>query len=110
MHEPYDELHREVKRREARKLRARRRKDERIWFGLGMFGLVGWAVAVPTLLGLALGLWIDSRWAGGYSWTLMLMLLGVIVGCWNAWYWLSQEGSLIEKEKEEEESESENQS
>jgi predicted F0F1-ATPase subunit len=32
-----------------------------VWFGLGMMGLIGWSVAVPTLLGAALGLWLDSR-------------------------------------------------
>ena len=28
------------------------------WFGLGMMRLVGWSVAVPTLLGAAIGLWL----------------------------------------------------
>lgn len=95
-----DDLQREVARKEARKLRARRRKDERIWFGLGMFGLVGWSVAVPTLLGLALGIWIDATWPGRFSWTLMLLLGGVIFGCWNAWYWLNKEQEAIQREKE----------
>ena len=26
-----------------------------VWFGLGMMGLIGWSVVVPTLLGTALG-------------------------------------------------------
>ena len=40
---------------EARKLKAKRRGVQGIWFGLGMFGLIGWAVAIPALLGVLLG-------------------------------------------------------
>jgi ATP synthase protein I len=73
------------------KLAARDRDDRSPLVGLGMFGLVGWAVAVPTVLGIALGLWIDS-WAGSArSWTLALLLAGVAVGCLNAWYWVQRE-------------------
>jgi ATP synthase protein I len=103
--DPYEDLRRQVGRRETRKIRARQRQNKRLWFGLGMYGLIGWAVAAPTMLGLALGIWIDSRWPSGYSWTLMLMIMGLILGCWNAWYWLQKEGQLIDqgrKEKEEE--------
>ena len=39
----------------ARKLKARRNATQGVWFGLGMMGLIGWSVAVPTLLGAALG-------------------------------------------------------
>jgi ATP synthase protein I len=58
---------------------------------LGMFGLVGWAVAIPTLIGIAVGIWIDKRWPSPYSWTLMLLVIGVVVGCLNAWYWVRRE-------------------
>jgi ATP synthase protein I len=84
---------REVDVKETRKLRARREREEnrRVWFGLGMFGLVGWSVAIPTLIGIALGVWIDVTWPSRVSWTLMLMFIGVILGCINAWYWVQRE-------------------
>ena len=41
-------------------------------FGLGMLGLIGWAVVVPTLLGAALGLWLDAHYPARHSWTLAL--------------------------------------
>jgi ATP synthase protein I len=66
----------------------RRRSD---WFGLGMFGLVGWSVAVPSVLGIMLGIWLDRRWPGHVSWTLTFLLIGVGLGCLNAWYWIKQE-------------------
>ena len=81
--------------KEARKLRARREGQRSIWFGLGMFGIVGWSVAVPMLALMALGIWIDTRWPSQYSWTLMLLLLGVALGCINAWYWVNRERSKI---------------
>jgi len=40
----------EVDVREKRKLRARKTKADVVWFGLGMFGVIGWSVAVPALL------------------------------------------------------------
>jgi ATP synthase protein I len=86
-----NELERTVGTRESRKLRARRDQAQSVWFGLGMFGLVGWSVAVPTLLGVAAGVWIDSRWPSRVSWSLTLLFLGVVLGCVNAWCWVNRE-------------------
>ena len=93
------EFSEEVGKREIRKLKAKKGKEESVWYGLGMFGLVGWAVSVPTLIGLALGLWIDAKWHGPISWTLIGLFSGIILGCLNAWYWVSKERSRIEKDK-----------
>jgi ATP synthase protein I len=71
--------------------RARLQPKRSLWFGLGMFGLVGWSVMVPTLLGIAAGIWLDKLWPGRMSWTLTLLFVGVILGCRNAWYWLERE-------------------
>ncbi len=80
-----------VRRKEARKRRARREGEHGLAFGLGLFGLVGWSVAIPTVIGIALGVWIDGRTEGPYSWTLMLLVAGVAIGCLNAWYWVRKE-------------------
>lgn len=74
-----------------RRQRARSHPKRGLWFGLGMFGLVGWAVAIPILLGIATGIWIDKQWPGRISWTLTLLFLGVVLGCRNAWYWIERE-------------------
>jgi len=74
-----------------RKLRARRGKERDAWFWLGMFGLVGWSVAIPSVGGIALGLWLDGRYSGETSWTLTFLIIGVALGCINAWYWIKQE-------------------
>ncbi|MDJ0747403.1 MAG: AtpZ/AtpI family protein [Xenococcaceae cyanobacterium MO_167.B27] len=81
---------RQIFRKSDRKLKARR-EAKNIWFGLGMFGMVGWSVAIPSLLGIGLGVWIDTHIQSKYSWTLMLLVIGVALGCLNAWYWISKE-------------------
>jgi len=78
--------------RAEQKARARAEGRHGIWFGLGLFGLVGWAVAAPTLIGIALGAWLDRVVPTGFSWTVALLFAGVMLGCWNAWYWLRKEG------------------
>ncbi|MBW2707877.1 MAG: AtpZ/AtpI family protein [Deltaproteobacteria bacterium] len=90
----------EVNVREKRKLRAREKKTDEIWFGLGLFGVVGWAVAIPTVLGIFLGVWIDLHWPSPYSWTLMLLIIGLILGCLNAWFWINRQRSAINRERE----------
>ena len=62
-----------------------------VWFGLGMMGLVGWSVVVPTVLGAAAGLWLDRRFPRQISWTLTLLFVGLIFGCVNAWRWVAKE-------------------
>ena len=76
----------------ARKLKARRHPAQGVWFGLGMMGLVGWSVVVPTLLGAAFGIWLDKRNPGHLSWTLTFLVIGLVIGCLNAWHWVTKEG------------------
>jgi len=90
-----------VKRKEKRKLRAKKKKDQAIWFGLGLFGVIGWSVMVPTLIGIAVGIWADRRWPGNISWTLTFLFAGIILGCLNAWYWVEKERKEIEEENKE---------
>lgn len=92
------ELSRTVAGQERRKLRARRQGKGATWFGLGLYGLVGWSVVIPTLLGVAAGLWIDRSWPSRFSWTLMLLGAGLMLGCWNAWYWVSLEQRAIDQD------------
>lgn len=87
-----------VAKKEMRKLRKRAEKDTGVWSELGMFGLVGWAVTVPTLLGVLIGMWLDKQVPGPFSWTLALLLAGIVLGCLNAWHWVSKEQKRIGKE------------
>lgn len=97
---PQEKWQADVTGKEVRKIRARRERRRSIWFGLGTFGMVGWSVVIPTLVGLFLGIWIDSTWPGQYSWTLMLFLGGLALGLYNAWRWVQFESGQIDNEKE----------
>jgi ATP synthase protein I len=83
----------------ARKLKARRGSPQDVWYGFGMMGLIGWSVVVPTLLGAALGLWLDKHYPVGHSWTLALLVAGLVIGCLNAWHWIAKEEKAIRREK-----------
>jgi ATP synthase protein I len=86
--------------RAALKLKARRNPAPGVWFGLGMMGLIGWSVVVPTLAGAALGLWLDTHHAGEHSWTLALLVAGLAIGCFNAWHWVANEDRAMHEEQD----------
>lgn len=69
---------------QSRMVRARGRKNG-AWASIAILGVVGWSVAVPTLAGVAIGVWIDHHWPSHVSWTLMLLFGGLVFGCVSAW-------------------------
>jgi ATP synthase protein I len=86
-----EELRRTVLRKSLRRERARRGRDDSIWAWLGSFGLVGWTVAIPTLAGLAFGVFLDDRVDAPVSFTITFLVLGVTAGVSMAWYWVRRE-------------------
>jgi len=98
-----DEFSREIGVKAQRILRAKRRHSRDVWFGLGMMGLIGWSVVIPTLLGVALGIWIDTHHPGLHSWTLMMLAAGLVVGCLSAWHWVDEEHRKINDDTDDQE-------
>lgn len=92
----------EIARKQRRRTRGLRQKRHSAWYGLSVFGVVGWSVMIPFLICLVIGIYIDATWRSGISWTLILLVLGVALGALNAWYWVSKERRTIEKESERE--------
>lgn len=90
-----------IGRKAERKLKAQRHSGAGIWFGLGLMGLVGWSIALPTILGAALGLWLDKHFQVAHSWTLALLIAGLTIGCFTAWNWLSKEDKAMREHDEE---------
>ena len=82
----------------TRKLRAQQHPGRSVWMGLGTMGIVGWSVAVPTLLCLFLGVWLDKHHPANFSWTLNLLIIGLVLGCLSAWHWVSKEVRAIHKD------------
>jgi ATP synthase protein I len=88
---PGESLSRQVGEQETRKVGSRRPGTLNVWPGFGMFGLIGWSVAIPTLLGTFLGLWLDKHRTGSHSWTLALLVAGLCLGSMSAWHWVAKE-------------------
>jgi ATP synthase protein I len=92
---------RQVSTQAARKLKAQRNPTPGVWFGLGMMGIIGWSVVVPTLFGAAIGIWLDNRHPGSHSWTLALLVGGLAIGCFTACYWVANEDKAMQEDSDE---------
>ena len=84
------EMLRQVSLRRARIERYRREGDRSFWSNLGLIGVVGWGVIIPALIGGFLGRYLDRHFEAGTVWTLSLLMLGLGVGCLNAWHIIHQ--------------------
>ena len=60
--------------------------------GIGTFGMVGWSIVVPTIGGAFIGLWLDRVAPQQFSWTVALILGGIVLGSFIAWAWIEKEG------------------
>lgn len=86
-----DEFESQVRRQRKLMEEGRAESGQSFWGYLGLIGVVGWSVVVPMVLGILGGLWLDRRFTTGSGWTLGLMLLGLCVGCINAWRMITRE-------------------
>lgn len=91
-----------IERVEERKLKARRKPKRSIWLGLGLMGMVGWSVAVPTVGGVALGIWLDRIYPQSFSWTLTMLIGGLMFGCLMAYNWIKKETDSIDEKDDDE--------
>lgn len=69
-----------------------RKSGKEIMFGLGIFGIVGFSIAIPTLMGIFLGNYLDRRTDSTISFTITFLFLGLFIGCVNAWRWVKETG------------------
>lgn len=90
-----------IRRDAERMARARRRPPFSPLAGLGVFGVVGWSVAIPTVGGALLGAWLDRVAPQKFSWTLALILGGLVIGVIVAWDWVARESRRTEREQQE---------
>ena len=93
-------LSRRIEQMAKLKLKAQR-ENKGVWFGLGMFGMVGWSVAVPAVLGALLGLWLDKKHPVSFSWSLSFLIIGLVAGCLIAWYWVASEDKKMHQTDDE---------
>ena len=80
-----ENLIRQVGLRQARMVRRQKEGLPGFWQAAAMVGAIGWSIAVPSLIGVAAGTWIDHHWPSHFSWTLTLLVVGLALGCADAW-------------------------
>ncbi len=83
-----------------RKIRSQKRDKKSAWSGLGLFGIVGWSVMIPTLLGTLLGIWMDKKVPQTFSWTITMLTAGLLTGCIVAWRWIEKENKEMNQNNE----------
>ncbi len=86
-----DVFNQKVNEKATRILKAQRENKRSAWSGFGLFGIVGWSIVVPALAGAAAGDWLDKTFRQTFSWTLSLLMAGLLIGCVIAWNWINKE-------------------
>ena len=99
MKQSQEHFQKQIGKAEKRRLAAKDNREHSVWFGLGAFGVIGWSVVTPTLVGVAIGWWIDRAYPSRYSWALMLMFCGLAIGCVTAWQWIANESQHDDSKK-----------
>ncbi|RMG68492.1 MAG: ATPase F0F1 [Nitrospirae bacterium] len=58
-----------------------------LWHSIATFGVIGWMIALPTVMGAYLGKFLDSKTTGpeGISWTITGILIGLGIGIYTVW-------------------------
>jgi ATP synthase protein I len=69
----------------------REQSPRSFWRWLGVLGMVGWPIAITTVGGTLLGHYLDLRFGSGIQFTLLLLLIGVVLGSFVAWKILGAE-------------------
>jgi ATP synthase protein I len=88
-------------RRKLEAKRAQRDSNRIIGAGLSAIGFVGWSVVLPTVIGTALGVWLDRHYPMSHSWALTLLFAGLFAGCLNAWRWIAKEDKDTHEQRKE---------
>jgi ATP synthase protein I len=88
---PSDPLAEAARRAAEREEEIRRNPEPSLGARLGQIGILGWTIVLPALMGLALGRWLDQKFASGVFYSAPLVMLGAGLGLWLAWRWMSRQ-------------------
>lgn len=87
-HPPSDQRRSDLRQSLARDVARHKRREaghRSFWRSLGVLGMVGWPIALGATGGALVGHRLDEHWHSGIRYTLMLLTVGVAVGCFVAW-------------------------
>jgi ATP synthase protein I len=90
-HDPHDRMAGAAREAADRDSRGRAEPEPSLGSRLGQIGILGWAIVLPTLMGLALGHWLDRTFGTRVFFSAPLLMLGAVVGFWSAWKWMHRQ-------------------
>ena len=73
-------------------------ENKQVVYKAALLSVYGWQLAIPVLLGIILGMLLDRIFPiQNFSWILNLILLGFVIGFYNATQWTKKNLGLKEK-------------
>lgn len=80
-----------VRRRQRERREWEARGERSVWQNMAMLGSLGWLIIVPTLMGLAVGRWLDHSFGTGITLTAAGIFVGICAGGMLAWQRMNKE-------------------
>lgn len=75
------------------------KENRQVVYRAALLSVYGWQLAIPVLLGIVLGILLDKTFPiAHFSWILNFILLGFVVGFYNASQWMKKNLGLKGKE------------
>lgn len=91
-----------IRRRAERLEKMRQQSNYSPLQGFGAFGVIGWSVALPTVGGALLGMWLNKVAPQTFSWTITLILGGLVLGIIFAASWVAEQNKATRDEEHKE--------
>ena len=67
------------------------KENRQVVYRAALLSVYGWQLAIPVLLGIILGILLDKTFPiEHFSWILNFILLGFVVGFYNATQWMKK--------------------
>jgi ATP synthase protein I len=79
------EIEREISQLEQLEREAQTRRGRNLWVQVSRVGVLGWMIALPIVGGALLGHLLDRQLGTGLTFTLALLLLGVVIAGFTLW-------------------------
>ena len=79
----------------------RHKENSQAVYRAALLSVYGWQMAIPVLLGIILGILLDKVFPiAHFSWILNLILLGYVIGFYNATQWMKKNLNLKGKKND----------
>lgn len=85
-----DEMLKVIRTTQDRRQKWQEEGERPLWKNLSMIGALGWLIVAPTLLGVFLGRWVDSKLGTGVTFSGALTFAGACFGFFLAWHRMNE--------------------